>query len=220
MTPLIETRNVILFDLDGTILDNMDLMYTSLKETLTAFGYPEFTEQIHATVIGMGEKQAMAKLGVRQEEIDDIIHYRREIYKKLANQICFFDGINELMTSLESAGCTLGIVTGSNKATVNLTPAAREAVSMVEVVVTADDTTNQKPDPAPIRCALNQLGTDGSQAVYIGDGPHDIESAHRAGCVSFLAEWNRQDVDLHFTYQPDYRVNTVGEFRRILLGDN
>ena len=153
-------------------------------------------------------------MGYRQEEIDDIISYRREIYKKLANQINFFEGMNELMTSLEKAGCTLGIVTGSNKDTVNLTPAAREAVSMVEVVVTADDTTMQKPDPAPIRCALNQLGTDGSQAVYIGDGPHDIESAQRAGCISFLAAWNHLGVDLHFTYQPHYTVNTVGEFRQ------
>jgi len=220
MAPLIETRKVILFDLDGTILDNMDPMYTSLKETMAAFGYPELTEEIHATLIGMGEKSAMAKLGVQKEKIDDIILYRREIYKELANQISIFDGINELMASLEKAGCTLGIVTGSNQDTVNLTPAARKAVSMVEIVVTADDTTNQKPDPAPIHCALNRLGTDGSQAVYIGDGPHDIESAHRAGCVSFLAAWNRLDVDLHFTYQPDYRVNTVGEFRHILLGDN
>ena len=64
MAPLIETRKVILFDLDGTILDNMDLMYTSLRDTMAAFGYPELTEEIHATLIGMGEKQAMAKLGI------------------------------------------------------------------------------------------------------------------------------------------------------------
>lgn len=220
MTPLIETRKVILFDLDGTILDNMDLMYTSLRDTMAAFGYPGLTEETHATLIGMGEKQAMAKLGIPQEEIDGIISYRREIYRKLANRIHFFEGMNELMTSLEKAGCTLGIVTGSNKDTVNLSPAAREAVSMVEVVVTADDTTMQKPDPAPIRHALNQLGTDGSQAVYIGDGPHDIESARRAGCISFLATWNHLGVDLHFAYQPHYTVKTVGEFRQILLGDN
>ena len=71
MAPLIETRKVILFDLDGTILDNMDPMYTSLKDTMAAFGYPELTEEIHATLIGMGEKHAMAKLGVRPEQIED-----------------------------------------------------------------------------------------------------------------------------------------------------
>jgi len=218
MQPLINNKNIILFDLDGTILDNYDWTYSSLKATLSAFGYPILTKGIYDSIQGMGEPYGLRKLGVPPDKMDEVVSYRRKIMREMAAQVTIFDGILDLITLLKETGFRLGIVTGSSQDWVEMVPAARQAASYFELLVTMEDTSHPKPHPDPILCALERLGGDSSQAVYIGDTPRDIESAYRAGCVSVLATWNGSRYENDLNIPPDFIVSTIKEFEQLLLG--
>ena len=61
----------------------------------------------------------------------------------------------------------------------------------LDVVVGADDTERHKPDPQPLQHALEQLGADRDDAVYVGDSPFDIRAAKGAGMHSIAVTWGR-----------------------------
>ena len=217
---LTQQRKTILFDMDGTLIDNFIMMKESLSTTMQFFGYPAITDEVFATLLGMGEQLAIRKLGVPSDQIKDIIFHRRGIMKDMAPEVKLFNGVTGLIHCLTGLGCTVGIVTGSTRDWIEIIPAARQIVSKVELLVTADDTDELKPHPAPILFALNKLGSPPQEAVYIGDGPHDIEAANRAGCLSFLASWNHHDIHQEFRFQPDYIVKSVVELEKLLVGDS
>ncbi len=218
MKPLVDHINIILFDLDGTILDNYEWTYSSLKATLLAFGYPLLTQETYNSIQGMGEPYGLRKLGISPEKMEEVVCYRRRIMRETAGKVTLFDGIQDLSLLIKQAGFQTGIVTGSSRDWVEMVPAARQAVAYFGLLVTMEDTTHPKPDPAPILCALERLGGKPDQAVYIGDTPRDIESANRAGCVSVLASWNGSRYENDLNVQPDYVVSTITAFKQLLLG--
>ena len=152
------------------------------------------------------------------DKMEEVVRYRRKIMGEMAAKVTLFDGIQDLATLLKQAGVRLGIVTGSSREWVEMVPAARQAVSYFGLLVTMEDTSHPKPHPDPILCALERLGGEASQAVYIGDTPRDIESAYRAGCVSVLASWNGSRYEKDLNIQPDYIVSTIKELGQLLLG--
>ena len=167
----------------------------------------------------MGEPYGLRKLGVPLDKMDEVVSYRRRIMSETAEKVTIFDGILDLISLLKQTGFRLGIVTGSSREWVEMVPAARQAASYFELLVTMEDTSHPKPHPDPILCALERLGEVSSQAVYIGDTPRDIESAYRAGCVSVLATWNGSRYENDLNIPPDYIVSTIKEFEQLLLGE-
>ncbi|HJW74797.1 MAG TPA: HAD-IA family hydrolase, partial [Thermoleophilia bacterium] len=57
------------------------------------------------------------------------------------------------------------------------------------IIVTADDTTEHKPKPAPILLALERFAADAATAIYVGDSPVDIEAGHAAGTATAAVTW-------------------------------
>ena len=58
-----------------------------------------------------------------------------------------------------------------------------------DVFITADDVEKHKPDPAPVIAALDQFAVDASEAVFIGDSPHDIAAGRSAGVQTAAVLW-------------------------------
>src|SRR4029079_98204 len=61
--------------------------------------------------------------------------------------------------------------------------------SRFEVLVAKEDTTLHKPEPEPLLLALDQLGADPADTVYVGDSPFDLRAAHAAGTTAAAAMW-------------------------------
>jgi len=79
------------------------------------------------------------------------------------------------------------------------------------------DTEYRKPHPAPIHKALETLCLDGNDVISVGDMPHDIEAARRAGVFAVAAIWGSTDVKGLIGSNPDAIVNTVSELRDLLI---
>jgi pyrophosphatase PpaX len=58
-----------------------------------------------------------------------------------------------------------------------------------EVMVSADDVTRGKPDPEPVRIALERFGRSAHETMFVGDSPHDIHAGNRAQVSTVAAAW-------------------------------
>ncbi|WP_249664425.1 HAD-IA family hydrolase, partial [Lysinibacillus sp. D4B1_S16] len=63
------------------------------------------------------------------------------------------------------------------------------ATHLFDVRIGTDNVKNVKPDPEPVLLALERLGVDKDDAIWIGDNSHDIEAGHRAGVRAFGVAW-------------------------------
>ena len=181
----------VLFDLDGTLADTAPDLASALNETLKLNDREELPyEEIRPHVSHGGI--ALVKLGFQMEpEEAGFETYRNQfldIYKKnIANRTTLFDGMEELLDTLEKNNINWGVVT--NKPSW-LTDPLMDALSLTKraISIVSGDTLNErKPHPAPILHACQQSGADPEECLYVGDAQRDIEAGNRAGLTTLAA---------------------------------
>ncbi len=87
-----------------------------------------------------------------------------------------------------------------------------------QALVTLEDTTEHKPDPAPLLVAVERMGGSVAEAVYVGDAVVDVRAARAAGMAAVAVTWGagaRADV---VAARPDVVADTVDDLRAALLG--
>lgn len=110
---------------------------------------------------------------------------------------------HELPARLKQKGATVGIVTSSPKWYADAI-IGRFGIA-ADVVITYGDTTEHKPDPAPLKAALSALGVV-EDACYVGDSPDDIEASHHAKIASIGAGWGIRDLEEFSRSAPDLNI--------------
>jgi pyrophosphatase PpaX len=143
------TPRAILFDLDGTLTDSIDLIVHCYQATVKKFLGMELSREEIIPAIGCSLYALFAALSAEHWP-QMVIFYRAE-YAKLADEwVTLYPGIQETFDILESQNLPIGVVTskGSDSA---LPALARFGLDeRIELLVTADDTTEHKPHPAPL----------------------------------------------------------------------
>ena len=149
---------VILFDLDGTLIDSGPIIVASMRHaSMTVLGQEPDEERVKAAIGGQGLIAQMRDLD--PDRVDELVEVYRAHNEPLHATLEAFDGIPELMLELRRRGHQLGIVTAKRVATVELAfarlPFLRE---LTDVLVGAEDTERHKPDPDPVLEALRRIG--------------------------------------------------------------
>jgi pyrophosphatase PpaX len=180
---------VILFDLDGTLIDSGPIIVASMRHaSVTVLGQEPDEELVKAAIGGQGLIAQMRDLD--PDRVDELIEVYRAHNEPLHATLEAFDGIPELMLELRRRGHQLGIVTAKRVATVELAfarlPFLRE---LTDVLVGAEDTERHKPDPDPVLEALRRIGAGPEEAVYVGDSPFDIRAGNAAGAYTIAVGW-------------------------------
>ena len=160
---------VILFDLDGTLIDSGPIIVASMRHaSVTVLGQEPDEARVKAAIGGQGLIAQMRDLD--PDRVDELIEVYRAHTEPLHATLEAFDGIPELLVELRRRGHQLGIVTAKRVATVELAfarlPFLRE---LTDVLVGAEDTERHKPDPDPVLEALRRIGARPEEAVYVGD---------------------------------------------------
>ncbi len=173
----------VLFDLDGTLIDSGPLILASFRHaTRTVLGRAIPDEVLMAGVGGHGIEAQMRVFDA--ERVDDLVRVYREHNLRIYHDVRAFDGIVAALERLHGQGRTMGVVTVKSRPTVDVTFQVLPLLGYFETVVAAEDTVRHKPDPEPLRLALERLGADSASAVYVGDSPFDIRAAKAAGMAS------------------------------------
>ncbi len=182
------TPATLLFDLDGTLTDSIDLIVHCYQKTVKEFIGQELTREDVIPAIGCSLFALFAALSPdRWPQM--VVHYRAE-YAALADDwVTLYPGVSETFELLEARQIPIGVVTskGSDSA---LPALARFGLDeRLEMLVTFEDTETHKPDPAPLLLAAERLGLAPEACWYVGDSTHDLIAARAAGMRSLGALW-------------------------------
>jgi N-acetyl-D-muramate 6-phosphate phosphatase len=210
----------ILFDLDGTLADTANDLANALNAIRLNHDLPELPKDLIRPTVSLGGN-AMIKLAfdleegnTRFETIRDefLNHYRANI----AQETRLFDGMEEVLQSLESENKPWGIVT--NKPSW-LTDPLLKAMSLdkrAACVVSGDTLEYRKPHPAPILHACKLMQSKPATTIYIGDAQRDIEAGRRAGTKTLTALYGYIDDNDPAAWCADGMVSSPHEIINIL----
>ena len=208
---------VVLFDLDGTLIDSGPIILASMKHaSLTVLGREADEELVRAAIGGPGLIAQMRDLD--PDRVDELVEVYRAHNEPLHESLESFVGILELLPVLRDEGRTLGIVTAKRQLTIGLAldrfPVLRETM---DVVIGAEDTERHKPDPDPLLEGLRRLGADPGEAAYVGDSPFDVRAAKAAGLVAIAVGWGGIHDDARLLAEkPDALVHTADGLHALL----
>lgn len=192
--------SVYIFDLDGTLLDTLQDLASSVNYALRQYGLPEHSIDDIRRFVGNGVRLLMERAvpdGANHPQFEAVFATFRQYYMQHSLDTTRpYDGIPEMLQALKRRGCRLAVV--SNK----MMAATQELVAHffpeVEVAIGEHEESGIRKKPAPdtVFEALRQLHVPHSvRAVYVGDSDVDLETARHAGlpCISVL--WGFRDRD-------------------------
>jgi pyrophosphatase PpaX len=208
---------VVLFDLDGTLIDSGPMIVASMKHAAKSVLGRDVPEEVLSAAVG-GPGLVAQMHALAPDRVDDLVAASREHNEPLHDELEAFWEVVEVLPRLRGEGRRLGIVTAKRRATVDLAFARLpELEQNFDVVVTSDDTERHKPSPDPILAAVERLGADPTDAAYVGDSPFDIRAAKAAAVFAIAVAWGGiHGNDVLQREQPDAFVRHAEELLGVL----
>lgn len=212
--------SVVLFDLDGTVVDSIELIVRSYDHAFAAHPALPTRPSRQDILDGIGRPLA-AQFMAHTDEPDvvaSLVHTYRE-YQMLHHDdlIAHYDGVADVLHWLTTETRRVAVVTSKAE------PLAMRALSRLgldhhfELIVGLESTSRHKPLPDPLLFALERLGATPSTAVYVGDSPFDIMAANAAEISSIGVTWGastRRALEVH---SPTHIVDSAAELKSVLL---
>jgi pyrophosphatase PpaX len=179
---------VVLFDLDGTVVDSGGIILASMRHaTRTVLGRDIPDEALMAAVGGPGLEHQMRSFG--PEHVEELIRVYREHNEPLHDELRVCVGMDDVLVALKEQGRRLGIVSAKRRRTVELAFANVAVGHLFDVVVGGDEHAKQKPEPDLLLLALERLGAEPADGAYVGDSPFDMQAARSAGMHAVGVSW-------------------------------
>lgn len=179
-----------LFDLDGTLLDSIELILKSFHHTARVHGRPERSDADWLVGIGTPLRVQLSRMASSDEELDALLEtyreYNLEHHDAMAKP---YPGIIEVVRTLHRNEAKLALVTSKLSRGANRGLRLLGVEEEFRVRVCADDVVQGKPNPEPVLKALSALDASPSDAIFIGDSNHDIEAGRRAGVETAAVSW-------------------------------
>jgi len=208
---------VVLFDLDGTLIDSGPIILASMKHAARAVLGVEVDEaQVRAAIGGPGLAAQMRELD--PDRVDELVDAYRAHNEPLHEELEAFERMLAVLPRLRERGQRIGIVTAKRRATVELAfdrfPTLRD---LAEVLIGSDDTERHKPDPDPLLAALAKLRAEPHEAAYVGDSPFDVRAAKAGGLFAVAVGWGGIHADdVLLAAEPDILVHDPEELLDVL----
>jgi pyrophosphatase PpaX len=180
---------VVLFDLDGTLIDSGPMIIASMKHAAQTVLGRDLPEEVLAAAVG-GPGLVAQMQALDPDRVDDLVATYRRHNEPLHDELEAFWEVVEVLPRLRAEGRRLGIVTAKRRETVQLAFDRLPSLeSNFEVLIGSEDTERHKPDPDPILEALARLDAAPQDAAYIGDSPFDVRAAKAAGVYAVAVAW-------------------------------
>lgn len=211
-------KKLLIFDLDGTLLDTIDDLCDAVNYALAKFCYPQRSKKEVLSFVGNGYipllTRALPKT-VCERQFDEFANCFKGYYA----QHCFdktkvFDGMLPLLQKMKAQGYTLAVISNKGDAQVK-SLVKRYFGDLFLIAVGERDGVRKKPYPDSIFEALSQTGF--STAVYIGDSEVDVQTAKNADLPCVCVDWGFRTREQLIQAGASVIASTMQELQTILL---
>ena len=206
----------VLFDFDGTLVDTTELIYRSMRHATGEVLGREFPRDTLMAGVGQPLPRQMEFLidgnpdgasgdtGAQAQALLDAYRVYNEAHHE--DLIREFPGVEASLSRLQEAGMKLAVVTSKRRPSVRMALDSFPGLgTVVDHFVTMEDTTEHKPQPAPLLKGLEVLGdVPREEAAYVGDSPYDIEAARAAGVLAVGVSWGAFSREAVEAAEPDH----------------
>lgn len=208
----------VIFDWDGTIVDSIEHIATSLHMAAADLGFPTLEKAAYRNIIGLGMVDALKALypGVADPDIEAIRQaYSRYFFAKEATPQQIFAGMVEVIDNLRCRGLGRAVATGKSRRGLDSALQSSGLHAHFDVTRCADET-RSKPDPKMLEEILDFYGLNPTEAVMIGDTTYDLEMAQRIGMPAIGVRWGvHEDAEL-LRFAPAKLVDSTKELNAFL----
>ncbi len=220
----IEKPQLVLIDVDGTLVDSVPDIAYCIDATMSQLGLPRRGEEAVRKWVGNGVEKLVERALANDLEaesdnplFEEALPLFWALYESnICVRSCLYDGVIEGLEYMKAEGYRLGCVTNKVR---SFTMPLLEQIGIqqyFELSVCGDDTPRKKPDPLPLLTAAEQMKVKPERALMLGDSKSDVQAARAAGfqiiCMSY--GYNHGE-DIH-SYAPDAVIDSMADIKQFL----
>lgn len=216
-------KKLIIFDLDGTLLNTIADLGTACNYALEQLGYNKHPIAAYPYMVGNGVRKLMerAQPDATPEEIEQLLAYFRKYYDEHCTDFTRpYEGIPELLRNLTDQGIAVAVATNTyDSAAKKIVTHFFPDIPFVAIMGQVEDRPT-KPDPSIDFAILLEHPTPKSETIHVGDSAVDIETARRACIGSVGVNWGfRPITELRKAYA-DHIVCNPSDILKLALKDD
>ncbi|MBQ3354589.1 MAG: HAD family hydrolase [Bacteroidales bacterium] len=208
---------LVIFDLDGTLLDTLDDLSAAVNHAMQQRGFPLHTRDEYMKMVGHGARNLMSQaLPMEHKDDEALIDAALAVFRTYYNAHIDvytkpFPGIQELIAALHQKGVMLAVA--SNKFQEGTEHLIKEFFPEIPFVAVLGNRQGfpLKPDPEVVGEVLRKAGIPQDQAVMVGDSDTDMETAANGGIQGIAVNWGYRDMS-NWNH-----VDNVEELHKILF---
>ncbi len=177
----------VLFDIDGTLVDSVDLHAQAWQEALARFGKEVPYAAIRSQIGTGGNRLVAAFLSDEEQQRfgEELSEQRAALFQRqYLPRVKPFPEARELLARLKQGGVLVGLASSCARSELGYYLRMVGGAKLVDAATTGDDTGRSKPVPEVFDACLDRLGIELKDAVGVADSPFDVEAAGRAGLAT------------------------------------
>lgn len=186
----------VLLDLDGTLVDTVPFILAAVRHAFEGYGRcPTDAEWIAG--IGTPLRVQLASFARGPADVGALYDRYRAFWLEHHDRMTrLFPGAGEAVRAVKAAGHPVAIITAKVEQGAERTLRHVGLRDLVDLVVAADTVARSKPDPMPVRHALERLDRTPAEAVMIGDSNHDLAAGRAAGTTTAGVLWGAASAEV------------------------
>jgi phosphoglycolate phosphatase len=212
--------SLVIFDLDGTLLDTLGDLHSSVNFALRKFRFPERTIDEVRSFIGNGVVKLMERSTPENTDEETqqrcLDAFRKYYLQHMSDTTAPYVGVTELIKELRAQGIKIAVV--SNK----LHPAVEDLCEsyfsgLIHKAMGVSVEDERKPSPINVIRTMELFEADADNCIYIGDSEVDVQTAHNAGLKCVGVTWGFRTREELISAGCDLIADTCDEIKDIIL---
>lgn len=202
---------LVIFDLDGTLVDTSGDITDALNHALIPCGLPPMTEKDAIKLVGEGLTKLIEKIlgeerkDLKEKALNSFIEYYSS---HLVVHSTLYPNVRETLSALR--GIKKAVISNKREALSRRLLKELDVLEHFDLIVGSDTAPEKKPSPIPVLYVLDKLGVAAPEAVMVGDSNLDIEAGKKAGIFKSIAvTYGYRDRDT--LKEADYFIDDMGE---------
>lgn len=210
------TRLALLFDLDGTLIDSINLLLQSME---AAFAGRAHRPKVDSWTAGIGKplRAQLAEWASDENDVEQLVQrYRDYQDQHLEALTSAYPHVLDVLAWARARGHAMALVTSKGRGMTERSLSQVGLAGMFNCEVTVESTTRHKPRPEPVLHALAALDIPANRALFVGDSTHDMEAGRAAGVLTAAAIWGPFSREQLAVAEPTYWLDTMLDLKPIV----